>query len=315
MEIDISITLITYNQEKYVGQAIDSVLQQNINCGYEIVIVDDCSTDATYKICEQYYEAHKDVIRLYKNEVNVGATKNQLIACKKCRGKYICHLEGDDYWVDNLKLQKQYDFLNRHSEYIGVAHRNRVIDSSGKEIFIAPKRFKRVVRMKDFLKKYLFSGTSTMYRNYFSNVDEKYEEMATCVRNVGDLNYCLYLLHLGPIYQLSDIMMNYRAYQSNNFNNIISKADSTLMHLKICNVLENYYENRYSLDNFRFEHLSICYLSRFFGDKENKKHSKEAFKKAKQLVTKSVVMMTFLRLPFFVCKHIPLFISKRRKLR
>lgn len=310
-DILISITLITFNQEKYIARAIESVLSQKTEYNYELIVYDDCSSDSTFSICERYYNANKDKIKLYKNEHNVGATRNQLNACKKCSGKYICHLEGDDYWIDEYKLQKQCDFLENHSEYIGVSHRDSVIDDKGNEYFISPKRFKRVINMNSFLKGYSYSGTSLMYRNYFENIDERYEEMATVKRNVGDLNYCIYILTLGNVYQLKDVMMAYMAYQSGNYNNVTNKADSAKQHIEIIEKLYEYYGDKYDFSRRQIEYLSICFFSRYMGNREAKSHAIDVFNTTKKMVQQSVLMRCYLSLPLFFIRNIFSYVQKK----
>ena len=107
----VSVSLICYNQEKYISKAIDSVLMQKTKFDYEIVLSDDCSTDDTAEICKKYAEKYPDIIRLIKRDKNIGGVRNYLENYKLCKGKYISYLEGDDFFVDPYKLQKQVDFL------------------------------------------------------------------------------------------------------------------------------------------------------------------------------------------------------------
>ena len=107
----VSVSMIAYNQEQYIEQALDSVLAQKTNFPFEIVIGDDVSTDKTVAICEAYSQKYPDIIRVLKNTVNVGMMANHTRTFKQCRGKYIATLESDDYWIDEFKLQKQIDAL------------------------------------------------------------------------------------------------------------------------------------------------------------------------------------------------------------
>lgn len=107
----VSVWMITYNHEKFIAQAIDSVIMQKTNFDYEIVIGEDCSTDRTREIVLEYKAKHPDKFKLLLQEKNVGMMQNFIVTLKTCNGKYIALLEGDDYWTDPLKLQKQVDFL------------------------------------------------------------------------------------------------------------------------------------------------------------------------------------------------------------
>ena len=96
---------------------------QQVNFPMEFIIAEDCSTDGTRAICEEYAKKYPDLIRLITSETNVGVNPNELRAMKAARGKYIAYCEGDDYWTDPLKLQKQVDFLETHPDYSVCFHR------------------------------------------------------------------------------------------------------------------------------------------------------------------------------------------------
>lgn len=111
----VSVLMITYNHEKFIAQAIDSILMQQVNFDYEIVIGEDCSTDGTRAIVIQYQKEYPDKIRLLLPEENLGMHKNFVQTFRACQGEYIALLEGDDYWTSPRKLQKQVDFFRLSS--------------------------------------------------------------------------------------------------------------------------------------------------------------------------------------------------------
>lgn len=112
--IAVSVCIITYNQEKYIAQAIESALSQQVNFENEIIICDDCSTDNTRTIIQSYAHKHPKKISAHFVPQNIGMLKNWEHALKLCKGKYIALLEGDDFWNDNQKLQKQFDILEKN---------------------------------------------------------------------------------------------------------------------------------------------------------------------------------------------------------
>ncbi|SOD81207.1 glycosyltransferase [Spirosoma fluviale] len=115
----VSICSTTFNREKYIGQAIESWLSQKVNFSFEIVISDDCSTDNTIQIIEEYIELNPNVkIKLLKSAKNQGFVKNSIKVYESAKGKYIAHCDGDDYWIDDYKLQKQFDFLENNADYV-----------------------------------------------------------------------------------------------------------------------------------------------------------------------------------------------------
>jgi glycosyltransferase involved in cell wall biosynthesis len=117
----VSVLMLTYNHAPYIAQAIDSVLLQKTNFPYELLIGEDCSTDGTGAIVEKYAHKYPSFIRVISGSENIGALGNIVRITSAARGKYMATLEGDDFWSDQSKLQKQVDFLEQNPEY-GLAH-------------------------------------------------------------------------------------------------------------------------------------------------------------------------------------------------
>jgi len=116
----VSVCMITYNHEPYIAEVIEGVLMQQTDFPIELIIGEDCSTDRTREICIEYQRKHPDIIRLLLNESNLGMISNFAQSLQACRGKYIALCDGDDYWSDPLKLQKQVDFLEANEEFAGI---------------------------------------------------------------------------------------------------------------------------------------------------------------------------------------------------
>ena len=139
----LSVGILTYNQEKYIRQCLDSVLMQEVGFEYEIVVGDDCSSDGTIAILEEYVSRleigdwrlknapHCKGIRVIKSEKNEGIGMNYKKMLSACKGKYIALCEGDDYWTDVHKLQEQVDFLEKHPDYGFVGTYNSLLFSDG----------------------------------------------------------------------------------------------------------------------------------------------------------------------------------------
>lgn len=117
----VSVCMITYNQEKYIAKAMESVIMQKTNFDYELVIGEDCSEDRTREICRNYKNKYPGKIKLFLQERNLGSNQNFIFTFQACDGEYIAMLEGDDYWTDPYKLQKQIDFLEANPDY-GLVH-------------------------------------------------------------------------------------------------------------------------------------------------------------------------------------------------
>jgi glycosyltransferase involved in cell wall biosynthesis len=112
----VSILVVTYNQESYIRQTLDSLLEQECSFDYEILIGEDCSTDSTRDICIEYEKQFPEKIRLFLNQSNKGFIKNYFALFEFVRGKYIAECGGDDYWCDKLKLKKQVEILEKYPE-------------------------------------------------------------------------------------------------------------------------------------------------------------------------------------------------------
>jgi glycosyltransferase involved in cell wall biosynthesis len=119
--IKVSVLMITYNHEKYISSAIEGVLMQKTTFPIELVIGEDCSIDSTRTICEMYFRKSSNHINLLPSEANHGMIQNFIRTLEACKGEYIALCEGDDYWTDPLKLQRQVDFLESHLDY-GMAY-------------------------------------------------------------------------------------------------------------------------------------------------------------------------------------------------
>ncbi len=109
----VSILIVTYNHEQYINDAIKSCLMQKNDLETEIILLDDCSTDKTFALASKALEVAKNVT-LISNQSNLGITKNYEKGFSLCKGEYVFVLEGDDYWLDTFKVQKQVEFLEQH---------------------------------------------------------------------------------------------------------------------------------------------------------------------------------------------------------
>ena len=116
-EILVSICVITYNQDIYIRKCLDSILMQDVNFCYEIIVGDDCSTDSTRSILLSYRDRYPKTIIPVFSDKNTGISANYKRVLNKCRGDYIALCEGDDYWIEDTRLQKQVDFLETHPNY------------------------------------------------------------------------------------------------------------------------------------------------------------------------------------------------------
>lgn len=164
----VSVRMVAYNHERFIGEAIDSVLRQKVDFPYEIVIGEDCSTDNTRGILEEYRRRHPGIIRLLLNEKNRGSRCTTYRAREACRGKYIAFLDGDDYWTSPDKLQRQADLLDRNPDLTISCHQARIIQADGREGPVYPGGagpLNPVLSIKDALVQNVMPSCSMFFRN------------------------------------------------------------------------------------------------------------------------------------------------------
>ncbi|WP_294318098.1 glycosyltransferase family 2 protein [uncultured Chryseobacterium sp.] len=135
----VSVCITTYNKEKYVERTLLSALNQTTDFGYEIIVSDDNSKDNTVAVIENIIKTHPkgNIIKLYKQPKNLTVNPNMLFVFSKCSGRYIAMLDGDDQWIDEKKLQKQLDFLEKNQDFSAVGTDSHIVylDSGKTENF------------------------------------------------------------------------------------------------------------------------------------------------------------------------------------
>lgn len=216
----LSVIFITYNHEKYVEKALRSVLEQKTDFPFEVVVGEDHSTDHTREIVTRIAEEYPEQVRLLFREKNLGRpTLNVYETTMECRGEYLAYLEGDDYWSDPLKLQKQVDFLRANPAYIGVTHSSRLIDENDRD-HEDPDAL-QAWSLYDWSGKYTYrdfqvSGkwpghyATLVSRNIYKNGKFDYTILYRAHDFVDDAVILLFLLLQGDIYRMDDTMAVWR---------------------------------------------------------------------------------------------------------
>ena len=120
----VQVICVTYNQKEYIKDALDSFLMQKTNFKFEVLVGDDCSTDGTSEIVAQYAKKYPNIIKHIKRNKNIGSLANFMDLCETVTAKYVAFCDGDDYWTDEHKLQKQYDYMEKNEDVNICAHRN-----------------------------------------------------------------------------------------------------------------------------------------------------------------------------------------------
>ncbi len=205
--------MITFNHERYIKEAIESVLNQVTDFEYQLVIGEDCSTDTTRSICIDYARIHPEKITLLNSTGNLGMMNNFTRTWKACDGEYIAFLEGDDYWTDSLKLQKQADFLDQHKDFSACFHNVEIKltrNGENKEWILHQQLSKDTFTTEDILNPWFIPSPSFMFVNYNDiNVPDWY---FNC--KFGDLPLMLLLSLRGPFKYFPDVMAVYRRHDT-----------------------------------------------------------------------------------------------------
>lgn len=216
----VSVMVITYNHERYIAQALDSVLMQETSFDFEINVIEDCSTDGTANIIREYAAKYPDIVKPYLNSKNIGykiSQRNFTRGFRTLNGEYIAILEGDDFWSSPLKLQKQVDFLDNNSDFVICAHNTiKMYDNGSKE----PHRFlyygeqahgtiEDVISLRMF-----FHTTGVLYRNVFNGVPPRhYISPWSC-----DIFVMISHAEFGKIHHMDEDLAVYRAHTGGRFS-------------------------------------------------------------------------------------------------
>ena len=215
----VTVVSITYNHESYIRDCLEGFLMQKTSFPVEVIIHDDASTDHTAEIIREYYEKRPDLFYVIIEKENQ-FSKNKIISLplyKQAQGKYIAFCEGDDYWTDPLKLQKQFDFLEKNQDYIASVHRFDVVDKHGSPLSVKTFGFYNEDQTGKFSLKDL--GTieglpshmnTLMFRNVFLDKNVVYPEELKKNGFYGDRKLFFLLLLHGDIYRAKEKMSSYR---------------------------------------------------------------------------------------------------------
>ena len=235
-DIMVSICCLAYNHEQYIRGALDSFLMQKTNFKFEVLIHDDASTDNTPDIIREYEEKYPDIIKpIYQkeNQYSKGIKVTPTYQFPRAKGKYIAMCEGDDYWTDKYKLQKQFDILQQNPDASFCVHGHLTLNMlSGTTKPYLTYQENCILDMGKFLADYfnifpkvLFQTASFFFRaQYIKNIPEDFKEFFS-VCPVGDIPLELYLGSCGKIYYLADVMSVYRSMRPGSWT--VSKKNSS----------------------------------------------------------------------------------------
>lgn len=254
--IKVSIFMLTYNQEPFISQAIESIISQKTDFRYQLVIGEDCSTDRTRVICEEFASAQGDKIKLLPSrDKNIGLIKNYMETIRECDGKYIAICDGDDYWIDDCKLQKQVDFLEGNADFSIVYTSIQLLYKSGVEKKWSSIAGKIDTDFDDLIFKNHIPSVSVLFKNIQSEENAIPDWLAKYP--FGDWpTYLWTIKNGGKIHYLDEITAVYRV--DAGISSEMRKVSSTISTINL-NILNDIHKDdaflhkRKIIDNARYE--------------------------------------------------------------
>jgi glycosyltransferase involved in cell wall biosynthesis len=273
----VSVSIVTYNQEQYIKQTLDSVLAQVTNFPFEIVIGEDASTDQTRHICQMYADKHPDVIRVLDTPHNLGSVPNFMRTLKATRGKYIALLDGDDYWIDPQKLQKQVDLFEKDDKMslCFTGRKNYDENSATFEDVHEDKNTSRFY-LNDFAQKTYFHTSTVMLRK--PKNDAWIDRLAGF--KIGDRPVYLSVLfeQKGYAYKMKDVCSVFRI----NDNSLFTPTKPIERSIMVANMYAQLKEIYPHLSHYFNQHINIS--DYFILRDAYRKKDKTAVKKLRQQI-------------------------------
>lgn len=237
----VSVCIITFNHERFIKQAVESALAQQTNFDYEIVVGDDASKDAAPQILAELESAHTPRLRVHRRPQNIGVGANLATTLAECRGKYIALLEGDDYWIDDEKLQLQHDLLESHPEYAICFHPVRTEREGSAHTQRLPRgRIPKRSTLADLIEKGNYIPTaSVMFRNRGEDLPSWYYELP-----IGDLPLHVINARHGDIALIDRVMAVYRVHAGGTFS-MIANTDRVRAVVRMYECVNDYLDHRF----------------------------------------------------------------------
>lgn len=252
-DIKVSIVCITYNHVDYIRDAVESFLMQKTNFNYEILIHDDASTDGTAEILKEYVKKYPDKIKVVfqvENQYSKGVKISPTFLYPIAKGEYFATCEGDDFWIDPYKLQKQYDYLEEHKDCFLCIHSCVVVDAKTNKPIAKNVLSKQI---KEYSITDAISGlgrdvatNSFFYRREIAYLQPEFRKISPC----GDYVIPILCAEKGRIVYLPDIMSVYRRWSKQSVtskmrNNISYIEQYTQRYLKMLKELNIYFNEKY----------------------------------------------------------------------
>lgn len=277
----VTVVVPVYNHERYIEQAIMSIYNQKTDYKYKVLIGEDKSTDNSREILKKLQKKlPENFIFLYR-EQNMGI-QNFYDMYERITTKYYIVLEGDDFWCDDKKLQKQIEFIERHPQYIGVSHWINIVDQNGNDSNVDRKEITGEYRFKDYKNGRMPGHTSSKLLKYeFYDYKKKYINRFTDLKYPGDQIEAFLIADLFKIYCIPEKMSSYRYItDSGTSYSATHKFDSNAKINRIKFYYYNYIFSKENNGNNKITELSqLQYIFFMYRFRKDLKIPKELLKK------------------------------------
>ena len=293
-EVKVSVLCMAYNHAKYIRKCLDGFVMQKTNFKYEVLINDDASTDNTAEIIKEYEEKYPDIIKpIYQteNQYSKGVKIVRTILAPKAQGKYFAFCEGDDYWCDESKLQKQYDFLEKHSEYALCAHRTVYKNLKNDTERIFPEN-----AMSYSIEEIIKMGGSGFATNSCFMTIDAYKTMPQSfhMKSFGDYQLFIWGTICGDNNKMMCLPETMSVYNIGTMgswtSNVVRNNDKAIEYRKeviaLMDAIDGYFDNKYfnATEKVRLEmELKILLLQKNYKQAISKKYKKQRKQYSKRL--------------------------------
>jgi len=301
-EIKVSVKVIAYKHKPYIRKCLDSILCQKTNFRYKVVVGDDCSNDGTKEILEEYQKRYPDVLTVVVNEKNLGGMENSLNLNSFLCGEYVCGMEGDDFWVDENRLQKQVDFLDSHPQYSAVGGNHYSVDPAGKNPRIHLMRWQvnKAYRLKDHLRYgFVIHGNTIMRRRHIFSTQEERERYLKLRRSavtMGDVSArCLTYVD-GKIFVLPDVLLAHRSGANVPSSFSYQQRDRSIYYSYMCcrivDALNECFKGKYDFNPLKANRTAVVIRNFLLG---NARISREEFRQYMKTLPLKIRLLSYER--------------------
>ena len=287
-DIMVSVICTAYNHEKYIRQCLDGFVMQKTDFKYEVIVHDDASTDNTPEIIREYQKNYPDIINPIlqtENQYSKGVRITRKLCMEKAKGKYIALCEGDDFWTDEYKLQKQFDAIESNPLCKMCLCKVRAVEENGKTMdqtypkkTISSGLYKSYGLLDMICKEYSFQTSGYFFEKEMLIKYFKEEPNFFKVAPVGDWPYLLYFSQC-DIYYIDDEMSCYRKNSVGSFSTEIHQDSSdkvTLFYKRMCDMMDEY--DKYTEYKYHNYCQSFDFYEYYFYQLIDKENYKEIFR-------------------------------------